>query len=228
MVTILDTRADGERPSRPRHPEKAHRPDQPMPAKPAWIRVRAPGSEGYLATRAIVRAHGLATVCEEAGCPNIGTCWEKRHATMMIMGDVCTRACAFCNVATGRAASARCGRAAARRGCRGGARARACRDHLRRPRRSRRRRSRAFCGGHPEHPCVVARDEHRGADPGFPAQGRRARAGDRGAGRMCSTTTSKRCRGSMCAFGPGRAISIRCGSCSARRKSIRRSSRSPV
>ena len=100
MVTILDTRADGA--PRARHPEKAHRPDQPMPAKPAWIRVRAPGSEGYLATRAIVRAHGLATVCEEAGCPNIGTCWEKRHATMMIMGDVCTRACAFCNVATGR------------------------------------------------------------------------------------------------------------------------------
>ena len=100
MVTILDTRADGA--PRARHPEKAHRPDQPMPAKPAWIRVRAPGSEGYLATRAIVRAHGLATVCEEASCPNIGTCWEKRHATMMIMGDVCTRACAFCNVATGR------------------------------------------------------------------------------------------------------------------------------
>jgi lipoyl synthase len=102
MVTILDTRADGERSLRPRHPEKAHRPDQPMPAKPAWIRVRAPGSEGYLATRAIVREHGLSTVCEEAGCPNIGSCWEKRHATMMIMGDVCTRACAFCNVATGR------------------------------------------------------------------------------------------------------------------------------
>lgn len=97
MVTILDTRS-----ARPRHPEKAHRPDQPMPPKPDWIRVRAPGSEGFLATRAIVRAHGLATVCEEAGCPNIGECWQKRHATMMIMGDICTRACAFCNVATGR------------------------------------------------------------------------------------------------------------------------------
>jgi lipoic acid synthetase len=97
MVTLLDTRSQ-----RPRHPEKAHRPDQPMPPKPDWIRVRAPGSEGFLATRAIVRAHGLATVCEEAGCPNIGECWQKRHATMMIMGDICTRACAFCNVATGR------------------------------------------------------------------------------------------------------------------------------
>ncbi|MBN8911129.1 MAG: lipoyl synthase, partial [Rhizobiales bacterium] len=97
MVTVLDTRSP-----RPRHPEKAHRPDQPMLPKPDWIRVRAPGSEGFLATRAIVRAHGLATVCEEAGCPNIGECWQKRHATMMIMGDICTRACAFCNVATGR------------------------------------------------------------------------------------------------------------------------------
>ncbi len=96
MVTVIDTR------SRPRHPEKAHRPDQPMPRKPDWIRVRAPGSEGFLATRTILRARGLSTVCEEAGCPNIGECWEKRHATMMIMGDICTRACAFCNVATGR------------------------------------------------------------------------------------------------------------------------------
>ncbi len=96
MVTVIDTR------SRPRHPEKAHRPDQPMPRKPDWIRVRAPGSEGFLATRTILRARGLSTVCEEASCPNIGECWQKRHATMMIMGDICTRACAFCNVATGR------------------------------------------------------------------------------------------------------------------------------
>ncbi len=95
MVTVIDTR------SRPRHPEKAHRPDQPMPRKPDWIRVRAPGSEGFLATRTILRARGLSTVCEEASCPNIGECWQKRHATMMIMGDICTRACAFCNVATG-------------------------------------------------------------------------------------------------------------------------------
>jgi lipoic acid synthetase len=85
----------------PRHPEKAHRPDQPSLRKPDWIRVKAPVSPGYLQTREIVRANGLHTVCEEAGCPNIGECWEKRHATFMIMGDTCTRACAFCNVKTG-------------------------------------------------------------------------------------------------------------------------------
>ncbi len=86
---------------RPRHPEKAHRPDTAQPKKPDWIRVKAPVSPGYLATRDIVRAHNLHTVCEEAGCPNIGECWEKKHATFMIMGDTCTRACAFCNVKTG-------------------------------------------------------------------------------------------------------------------------------
>jgi lipoic acid synthetase len=101
MVTLIDMRPRGGG-ERPRHPEKAHRPDQPVLPKPPWIRVRAPGSDGFFATRAIVRQHGLATVCEEAGCPNIGECWQKRHATMMIMGDICTRACAFCNVATGR------------------------------------------------------------------------------------------------------------------------------
>ena len=93
MVTVVDTRA--------RHPEKAHRPDTPLLRKPDWIRVKAPVSKGYAETRDIVRAHGLHTVCEEAGCPNIGECWTKRHATMMIMGDTCTRACAFCNVRTG-------------------------------------------------------------------------------------------------------------------------------
>ena len=86
---------------RPRHPEKAHRPDRAQPQKPDWIRVKAPVSRGYLNTRDIVRAHNLHTVCEEAGCPNIGECWEKKHATFMIMGDTCTRACAFCNVKTG-------------------------------------------------------------------------------------------------------------------------------
>ena len=85
-----------------RHPEKAHRPDQPVARKPAWIRVKAPGSAQWAATRAIVKAEGLHTVCEEAGCPNIGECWEKRHATFLILGDTCTRACAFCNVRTGR------------------------------------------------------------------------------------------------------------------------------
>ncbi|MGQ0742647.1 MAG: lipoyl synthase [Alphaproteobacteria bacterium] len=86
---------------RPRHPEKAARPDQPVLRKPDWIRVRAPTSREYFETRAIVRELGLHTVCEEAGCPNIGECWAKGHATFMIMGDTCTRACAFCNVKTG-------------------------------------------------------------------------------------------------------------------------------
>jgi len=87
--------------SAPRHPEKANRPDSAILRKPDWIRVKAPGSREYLATREIVRAHNLHTVCEEAACPNIGECWSHRHATMMIMGDTCTRACAFCNVKTG-------------------------------------------------------------------------------------------------------------------------------
>src|SRR6476659_7573215 len=86
---------------RPRHPEKAHRPDSSALAKPDWIRVQAPVSSGYLATQKSRRDNGLHTVGEEAGCPNIGECWEKKHATFMIMGDTCTRACAFCNVKTG-------------------------------------------------------------------------------------------------------------------------------
>ena len=85
----------------PRHPEKAHRPDQPVARKPPWIRVRAPGSPVFAETLSLVREFKLATVCEEARCPNIGECWDKRHATFMIMGDTCTRACAFCNVRTG-------------------------------------------------------------------------------------------------------------------------------
>ncbi len=97
MVVVLDT----VRQPRPRHPEKAHRPDVPIHKKPDWIRVKAPLSRGFSETSQIVRANGLHTVCEEAGCPNIGECWEKKHATFMIMGDTCTRACAFCNVRTG-------------------------------------------------------------------------------------------------------------------------------
>jgi len=84
-----------------RHPEKRNRPDNPIQRKPPWIRVKAPTSPVYRETRDIVRENGLHTVCEEAGCPNIGECWAKRHATFMIMGDTCTRACAFCNVKTG-------------------------------------------------------------------------------------------------------------------------------
>ena len=85
-----------------RHPEKAHRPDNPQPKKPAWIRVKAPGGAGYNQTREIIRENRLSTVCEEAGCPNVGECWSQGHATMMIMGEICTRGCTFCNVATGK------------------------------------------------------------------------------------------------------------------------------
>src|SRR5215204_3383872 len=89
MVLVLDSA------ERPRHPETA------LQRKPPWIRVRAPGPGGFAETARILRENGLHTVCEEAGCPNIGECWEKKHATFMIMGDTCTRACAFCNVRTG-------------------------------------------------------------------------------------------------------------------------------
>src|SRR5512134_861412 len=85
-----------------RHPEKQHRSDNPSPRKPSWIRVRAPTSPGYGETHRVIREHKLHTVCEEAGCPNIGECWARKHATVMILGDICTRACAFCNVATGK------------------------------------------------------------------------------------------------------------------------------
>lgn len=85
-----------------RHPEKAHRPDQEQPKKPSWIRVKAPTSAGYKETRDILRTNKLVTVCEEAGCPNVGECWSQGHATMMIMGDICTRGCSFCNIATGK------------------------------------------------------------------------------------------------------------------------------
>jgi lipoyl synthase len=85
-----------------RHPEKARLPDNPSPRKPPWIRVKAPVSPEYHATRRLIREHNLHTVCEEAACPNIGECWQQKHATVMILGAVCTRACTFCNVATGR------------------------------------------------------------------------------------------------------------------------------
>ena len=93
MVTLIE--------NRPRHPEKANRPETEVLRKPDWIRVKAPGSPVYKETQQIVRENNLVTVCEEAGCPNIGECWSKKHATMMIMGEICTRACAFCNVRTG-------------------------------------------------------------------------------------------------------------------------------
>ncbi|HEY0525469.1 MAG TPA: lipoyl synthase [Stellaceae bacterium] len=95
------TAAPGGGPSL-RHPEKAHRPDNPVARKPAWIRVKAPTSPEYHETRRLMRDLKLNTVCEEAACPNIGECWKQKHATVMILGSVCTRACSFCNVATGR------------------------------------------------------------------------------------------------------------------------------
>ena len=102
MATVIDLLNDDPRKnSAPRHPEKAHRPDNPIQRKPDWIRVKAPGSKGWAETNRIVKEHKLVTVCEEAGCPNLGECWDKKHATFMIMGDTCTRACAFCNVKTG-------------------------------------------------------------------------------------------------------------------------------
>ena len=85
-----------------RHPETQEHPDRPQPRRPEWLRVKAPVSKAYNETRKLMRAHNLVTVCEEAACPNIGECWSQKHATMMILGSVCTRACAFCNVATGR------------------------------------------------------------------------------------------------------------------------------
>ncbi len=100
---LIDHRAGGAQSLR--HPEKAHRPDNPIQRKPAWIRVKAPTHPVYHDTRRLMRENRLVTVCEEAACPNIGECWSQRHATMMIMGDVCTRACAFCNVATGQPAA---------------------------------------------------------------------------------------------------------------------------
>ncbi|KEP70088.1 lipoyl synthase [Thioclava sp. BHET1] len=94
---MRDLKMPGER-----HPEKAHRATNAQPKKPDWIRVKAPTSEGYKKTRDILKENKLVTVCEEAGCPNVGECWSQGHATMMIMGEICTRGCSFCNVATGR------------------------------------------------------------------------------------------------------------------------------
>ena len=96
MVTLIDGKPKF------RHPEKRNRPDTPVLRKPDWIRVKAPTSKEFAETQEIVRSKGLVTVCQEAGCPNIGECWTKKHATMMILGEVCTRACSFCNVSTGK------------------------------------------------------------------------------------------------------------------------------
>jgi len=101
MTVLIDTNKAPRPKKRPRHPEKANRPDTAVLRKPKWIRVKAPTSKGFAETRKIVKEKGLVTVCEEAACPNIGECWEKSHATFMILGEICTRACAFCNITTG-------------------------------------------------------------------------------------------------------------------------------
>ena len=103
MTVVIDNLSGGpeKRPEKPRHPEKAKNPDSPILRKPAWIRAKAPGSPIYAETKAIVKENNLVTVCEEAACPNIGECWSQKHATFMILGEICTRACAFCNVTTG-------------------------------------------------------------------------------------------------------------------------------
>src|SRR6184192_887508 len=151
---------------------------KPAP-KPLWIRVKAPTSPEYQATRRLMRELKLNTVCEEAACPNIGECWSQKHATVMIMGDTCTRACAFCNVKTGMPGALR-GRAGT---CRGGhlqARADPCRGDLGRSRRSRRRRRGAFCADNPGDSRALPDHDHRDPDARLPAQGRRARSGGGG------------------------------------------------
>ena len=183
MTRLIDTVAEDVISAKPRHPEKAHRPDQPVARKPAWIRVKAPGSPVYAETRALVRGLKLATVCEEANCPNIGECWEKRHATFMIMGETCTRACAFCNVATGLPDRARSRRTGPGRRRRRRARPRPCRGDLGRPRRSRRRRGRPFRPDDRRDPRRRARNDGGSADARLPAQGRGARNRGRGEAR---------------------------------------------
>jgi hypothetical protein len=168
MAVVLDLL--NER-SRPRHPEKAHRADKPVLPKPSWIRVKAPGPGAFEETKKIVAAGGLHTVCQEASCPNIGECWAQRHATFLIMGDTCTRACAFCDVKTGLPVrSIRRTRKGRRRHRQ--ARAQACGRHIGRPRRSRGRRCGAFRGNDPRHPAGEPRHHHRSAHAGFSAQGR--------------------------------------------------------
>ena len=85
-----------------RHPEKINKPDNISPKKPFWLKVKAPQGKIFDQTKGLLDDLNITTVCEEASCPNIGNCWSKKHATMMIMGDICTRACSFCNVATGK------------------------------------------------------------------------------------------------------------------------------
>ena len=191
MATILDTR--GKSAGAPRHPEKAHRPDTPILRKPDWIRVKAPGSAGYRETAGIIRAHGLHTVCEEAGCPNIGECWEKKHADHDDHGRHLHPRLRLLQCEDRTARPARSGRAGEGRRCRRQARPGACRDHLGRPRRPGRWRRGAFRRRDPRHPRRIARHHHRSADARFPAQGAaRWRLSSRRAP-TSSTTIWRRC-----------------------------------
>ena len=225
MAVVLDTVSGGAgAPSREGAPAGYGRCSRSPTGSASRRRCRRAMRE----TQAIVRANGLHTVCEEAGCPNIGECWEKKHATFMIMGDTCTRACAFCNVKTGLPAALDADEPMHVARSDGEARARACRHHLRRPRRPCRRRRSAFRRSHPRHPRALPGDHDRGADAGFPAQGRRGRDGRRGqAGRVQPQSRNRAVEISHGAA--GRALfRTRSGCCSGSRSSIRRCSPSPA
>ncbi len=189
MVTVLDTIASAPR---LRHPEKAHRPDTEVLRKPDWIRVKAPGSQGLRETREIVKSHKLVTVCEEAGCPNIGECWEKKHATFMIMGEICTRACAFCNVATGMPTALdpdepeHVANAVKQMGLTHVVITSVDRDDLADG------GARAFRRGDPRDPGGDADDDDRNPDARLPAQGGRARDRRRGQARRLQPQSRNR------------------------------------
>ena len=201
----------------------------PRQRKPDWIRVKAPTSAGFMETRKLMRRLNLATVCEEAACPNIGECWTKKHATVMILGDTCTRACAFCNVKTGMprpvdplepehvaVAAAELGLDPYRR-------------HLGRPRRSARRRREAVRPGDRGAAPQRAADDDRDPHARFPQQvgsGGRERSSRRGP--TSTTTISRRCRGSIRRSAPARAITPRCACSRASSGTIRPSSPSPA
>ena len=207
MVTILD--------KRPRHPEKAHKPDTPVLRKPDWIRVKVPASSPQFAeTRAILREHGLHHGVRGGRLPQhrrvLGRAARHHddhgrhlHARLRLLQRQ--------DRAAGRA---RCGRAGQRRAGGGEAGARSHRHHLGRSRRPGRRRRRAFRRHHPRHPRADAEDHHRGADAGFPAQGRRAGDGRRGGARRLQPQPRDGARRSTSRSGPARATSIRCACCS--------------
>ena len=196
-----------------RHPEKAHRPDNPIRRKPDWIRVQAPNSPEYAETKRLMRQYGLTTVCEEAACPNIGECWKQKHATFMIMGDTCTRACAFCNVATGKPGAlnphepANIAEAVGKLGLGHVVVTSVDRDDLDDG------GAGHFAAGDHGACTSGARHDDRGADARLHAQGRARSRPWSPRGPTCSTTISRPCRGSIRRSGPARATSPRCVCC---------------